>query len=283
MSVVLADPALYAFTGGEPPTADDLHRRYTAQTVGHSDDGAQDWCNWIVRETGSDDAVGFVQATVERGTADVAWVIGTASQGRGLARAAATAMVGWLREQGVDTIVAHVDPDHVASTAVARGLGLVATGRLVDGEVEWRSPAQEPPVTVGRAAAVEPDRLLAFWGVAAEDAHRPADSDAAVARLVERDPEALLVATIGDVLVGTVIVGFDGWRCHLYRLAVHPSWRRRGIGRLLVNAAEARFVSFGATRADAMVLDDNPEAHALWSGLGYTRQAEWSRWVRALP
>jgi len=51
----------------------------------------------------------------------------------------------------------------------------------------------------------------------------------------------------------------------------------------LIAAAEERFRVFGGTRADAMVLDDNTEAHAAWSAGGYRRQADWSRWVKPLP
>jgi ribosomal protein S18 acetylase RimI-like enzyme len=133
--------------------------------------------------------------------------------------------------------------------------------------------------------AARPDELnavLAFWQVAAENDHRPADTHAAVATLHLRDPDALILAVDGEDIVGTIIAGWDGWRCHLYRLAVAPSHRRRGIGRTLITAAEDRFRILGATRADAMVLDDNPAAHALWSAHGYTRQPEWSRWVRPL-
>lgn len=124
--------------------------------------------------------------------------------------------------------------------------------------------------------------VLRFWAVSAEDAHRPSDSTAAVERLVERDPDALLLALDGDRIVGTVVAGWDGWRCHLYRLAVDPDRRRQGIGRELVARAEARFTSYGGTRADAMVLDDNELAHGAWAAAGYTRQAEWSRWVKPL-
>lgn len=71
------------------------------------------------------------------------------------------------------------------------------------------------------------DGVLAFWKVAAEGTSI-SDDGAGVARLVERDPDALILAEREGALVGTVIVGFDGWRCHLYRLAVHPDQRRRG-------------------------------------------------------
>jgi len=101
--------------------------------------------------------------------------------------------------------------------------------------------------------------------------------------LHRRDPDALIVAVDGDRIVGTVIAGWDGWRCHLYRLAVAPARRREGIGRMLIAAAEERFRAFGGTRADAMVLDDNPGAHRIWSANGYDRQGEWSRWVKPLP
>ncbi|MBS2539095.1 GNAT family N-acetyltransferase, partial [Catenulispora sp. NF23] len=102
--------------------------------------------------------------------------------------------------------------------------------------------------------------------------------------LLARDPEALLLAVDPATaeLVGTVIAGWDGWRCHLYRLAVHPDRRRAGIGRLLVDTAEARFRAVGGARADAMVLDDNDLAHRAWRAGGYVPQAEWSRWVKAL-
>jgi ribosomal protein S18 acetylase RimI-like enzyme len=133
--------------------------------------------------------------------------------------------------------------------------------------------------------AAEPHELsavLAFWPTAAENGHRPADTLGALAALHLRDPAALIVGTEGDRIVGTVIAGWDGWRCHLYRLAVAPDRRRRGIGAALVAAAEERFRSLGGTRVDAMVLDDNAGAWAIWAANGYRRQAEWSRWVKPL-
>ncbi|UQU64696.1 GNAT family N-acetyltransferase [Couchioplanes caeruleus] len=132
------------------------------------------------------------------------------------------------------------------------------------------------------AEARELGAVLGFWLTAAENAARPADSPAALAALHLRDPGALIVAVDGDEIVGTVIAGWDGWRCHLYRLAVAPSRRRAGIGRALIAAAEERFRALGGTRADAMVLDDNEGAHAVWAAHGYRRQGEWSRWVKPL-
>jgi ribosomal protein S18 acetylase RimI-like enzyme len=133
------------------------------------------------------------------------------------------------------------------------------------------------------AVAADADDVMKFWASAAEDSHRPPDSSEAVLRLIERDPAALILALDNDVVVGSIIAGWDGWRCHLYRLAVAPTHRRRGIGRELVALAEARLTSYGGTRADAMVLDDNTQAHRTWTTAGYARQPEWSRWVKPLP
>jgi hypothetical protein len=60
------------------------------------------------------------------------------------------------------------------------------------------------------------------------------------------------------------------------------SWARSSSAGELVTRAEARFTSYGGTRADAMVLDDNIAAHKIWSAAGYTPQPEWSRWVKPL-
>ena len=115
-----------------------------------------------------------------------------------------------------------------------------------------------------------------------------------VERLIVRDPEALILAMEvpplersrgwgrrGE-LVGTVIAGFDGWRCHLYRLAVHPQRRRQGIASALLAAAEERLVRLGGRRGDAMVLVRNATAHHAWRAAGYTPEEHWRRWVKPL-
>ncbi|MFF3765442.1 GNAT family N-acetyltransferase [Streptomyces sp. NPDC001922] len=131
------------------------------------------------------------------------------------------------------------------------------------------------------AALPDIDPVLTFWKEAAEGTSI-SDDPGGLARLIERDPASLLLAERAGDLAGTVIAGFDGWRCHLYRLAVHPDHRRRGVATALLRAAEERFVSLGGRRADAMVLDDNASAHPAWRAAGYGPEPQWSRWVRPL-
>lgn len=131
------------------------------------------------------------------------------------------------------------------------------------------------------ATADDIDAVLAFWRTAAEGTSISDDRDG-VARLVTRDPDALLLAEHTGELVGTVIAGFDGWRCHLYRLAVRPGHRRQGIGTALLAAAEERFARLGGRRGDAMVLTGNERAHHAWRAAGYAPEEHWRRWVKPL-
>ena len=135
---VLSDAALYAFTGGSPPSRDELERRYERQVAG-SGDPDEVWHTWVVRLGDGGPALGYVQATVRpaAGSAELAWVVGAAWQGRGIACEAARLVLDHVVAGGARRVVAHVHPDHVASQRVAARLGLAATDRLVDGEVEW--------------------------------------------------------------------------------------------------------------------------------------------------
>ena len=138
----LDDVALHTYIGGEPAARAELDDRFARHVVGHYADGSQGWLNWAVREGSTNQLIGTVQATLtstSRGTmaADVAWVVAASHQGRGFAAEAATAMVDWLRLEGVERITAHIHPEHAASAGVARRLDLHDTGRLIDGEVLW--------------------------------------------------------------------------------------------------------------------------------------------------
>ena len=132
---VLADPALYSFTGGTPPTLAELEERYRHQTAGALRDG-EVWHNWILRLAGT--PIGFVQATVIDEAADLAWVVGTPWQGSGFATEASRAVRDWLADHGATRFSAHIHPDHGASGSIAAKLGLRPAGELdEDGESIW--------------------------------------------------------------------------------------------------------------------------------------------------
>ncbi|ADI12531.1 hypothetical protein SBI_09413 [Streptomyces bingchenggensis BCW-1] len=143
MAEVLSDPALHVFIGGAPYSPQALRARYERLVTGSSDPSVT-WWNWVIRLREEKCLTGTVQATVidaERGcAAEVAWVVGTAWQGRGIATEAARGLVAWLQEQGVQGICAHIHPDHHASAAVAAAAGLAPTGHWHEGEIRWELP-----------------------------------------------------------------------------------------------------------------------------------------------
>ncbi|NUT92512.1 MAG: GNAT family N-acetyltransferase [Saccharothrix sp.] len=136
MAEVLADPELHAFTGGAPDGPEALLARYRRMIAGSPDPDVA-WLNWVVRLRSENRLTGTVQATVG-GVAEVAWVVGTPWQGRGIATEAARGLVDWLLRRGVPTVVAHIHPDHRASAAVAAAAGLAPTDEVHDGEVRWQ-------------------------------------------------------------------------------------------------------------------------------------------------
>ena len=89
--------------------------------------------------------------------------------------------------------------------------------------------------------------MLAFWIDATAEPSTTDDADGLDALLV-RSPGALVLALDDEAIVGTIIAGWDGWRGTLYRLAVEPSYRRRGIASSLVSEAEGRLRDQGVRR-----------------------------------
>jgi ribosomal protein S18 acetylase RimI-like enzyme len=97
----------------------------------------------------------------------------------------------------------------------------------------------------GTREDIEP--VLAFWLDATAEPSTTDDAEG-LAGLLQRSPGALLLAFDGDVLVGTIVAGWDGWRGALYRLAVLPPYRRRGIATRLVTEAEQLLLGQGVRR-----------------------------------
>jgi ribosomal protein S18 acetylase RimI-like enzyme len=118
--------------------------------------------------------------------------------------------------------------------------------------------------------------------------YRPSDRDALVSlwsgcgllrpwndprRDIERklacDPGGLLVLEAGGALAGSVMAGYDGHRGWVNYLAVDPAWRGRGLGRMLMDAAEQWLLARGCPKVNLQVRTSNEHAVAFYRHLGY--------------
>jgi RimJ/RimL family protein N-acetyltransferase len=137
LAAVLDDRGLHTFIGGSPLELPELRARYERLVAG-SPDPTVAWHNWAIWLRREDCLVGTAQATVNGLTAEIAWVVGTQWQGRGIASEAARAAVGWLERHDVRTVLAHIHPEHEASARVAAAAGLEPTEEQHDGETRWQ-------------------------------------------------------------------------------------------------------------------------------------------------
>ena len=160
-----------------------------------------------------------------------------------------------------------------------RNEGVIGSSPIV-GSVCPLTELSLPLLRAGTPADVE--AVLALWK-RAETGPSSTESADDVRRLLERDPEALLLAEAGGEIVGSLIVGWDGWRGTFYRMAVDPAHRRRGLATRMVQAGEERLRSLGAKRLNAIVESEEADAMAFWAAAGYELQTARSRFVKNMP
>jgi len=82
-------------------------------------------------------------------------------------------------------------------------------------------------------------------------------------------PELFLLALDGDLVIGSIMAGYDGHRSWLYAVAVLRSRRRQGVGAALVRAAEDRLRSMGCNKINLQVRATNAIVIAFYERLGY--------------
>lgn len=98
------------------------------------------------------------------------------------------------------------------------------------------------------------------------------DPHADFALALGEESSTVLIVRDGAMLVGSVMVGFDGHRGWIYYLAVAPDRRRSGIGRALMAAAIAWLTTRGAPKVQLMVREGNAAALGFYEALGFAPQ-----------
>jgi ribosomal protein S18 acetylase RimI-like enzyme len=121
------------------------------------------------------------------------------------------------------------------------------------------------------AGAADASEVIALWEACGLT--RPWNDPAAdFARAVTGPASAVLLLHERDALAACVMVGCDGHRGWVYYLAVAPERRRAGLGRAMMDAAEAWLRERGAPKVQLMVREDNEAALGFYESLGLERQ-----------
>jgi ribosomal protein S18 acetylase RimI-like enzyme len=137
-------------------------------------------------------------------------------------------------------------------------------------------------MTVRELGQSDVESVTALWREV--DLVRPwNDPDGDFLGAVAGATSAVLGAEIDGLLVGTVMVGFDGHRGWLYYVAVAPTAQRGGVGTALTHWAEEWLVERGAHKVQLMVRRGNDEPRLFYSELGYEPSdvTVFQKWLRS--
>jgi len=99
---------------------------------------------------------------------------------------------------------------------------------------------------------------------------RRSDEPDEIRKKLARDPDLFLVAEIDGRLIGTVIGGFDGRRGMIYHLAVEASFRKQGVGAMLMTEVERRLKEKGCIKSYLLVTTENESAMQFYEQRGWS-------------
>jgi ribosomal protein S18 acetylase RimI-like enzyme len=116
--------------------------------------------------------------------------------------------------------------------------------------------------------------VLDLWRGAPGVVIRDVDALAPITAYLAKNPGMSFVAVTDGAIVGAVLCGTDGRRGYLHHLAVHPKYRRQGIGRRLADRSLRALVDIGIDKCHLMVLTDNRDALRFWSHVGWQTRSD---------
>ena len=118
------------------------------------------------------------------------------------------------------------------------------------------------------------DDAMALWLGSAGVGRSPDDTPEYLAAFLARNPGCSFVAEANGRLVGAIMAGHDGYRGYIHHTAVAESFRGRGIGRRLTEAALQALGDQGIHKVALVAFESNQGGNAFWESLGFTVRSD---------
>jgi putative acetyltransferase len=114
------------------------------------------------------------------------------------------------------------------------------------------------------------DDVLALWKECEGVGLSGADSREGIRLYLERNPGTSFIAHSEAKLVGAALAGHDGRRGYIHHLAVHPDYRRQGLGRLLAGKCVDALREAGIGKCHIFIFNSNTGGIAFWKSMDWT-------------
>ena len=101
-----------------------------------------------------------------------------------------------------------------------------------------------------------------------------ADEKEPIEGFLARNPGLSFVAEHEGMIVGTILCGHDGRRGLIHHLVTSASFRRRGLGRLLLRAGLQALRADGIEKCHLLVFQSNESGLAFWRSVSATERKE---------
>ena len=96
------------------------------------------------------------------------------------------------------------------------------------------------------------------------------DSKEGIEKYLRRSPDTCFVAEENGEITGAIMSGHDGRRGFIHHTAVREEYRRKGIGKKLVDAAMEALEKEGIHKVALVVFGKNISGNNFWEKAGFT-------------
>ena len=119
------------------------------------------------------------------------------------------------------------------------------------------------------------DKVFSLWmGTAGMGLRSLDDSPSGIEKFLRRNPTTCFVAEEDGVLAGVILCGHDGRRGYIYHAAVQPDFRRKGVGKQLVDAVLNALKAEGILKAVLFVFQTNQTGNDFWESQGFDKRED---------
>ena len=137
--------------------------------------------------------------------------------------------------------------------------------------LEIRSFRQEDEVPLIKLW--EKCKLVVAWNDPSKD----------IRRKVQLDPGGFLLSLHDNSLIASVMAGYEGHRGWINYLAVDPEYRRKGLGKTMMKAAETYLEQFECPKINLQIRAKNHQVIEFYKSIGFLQEDVINMGKRLIP